>query len=107
MDAPITYSEIVEAVDIAHRGINHGDTITMDTWDRILPTLIQAHTLCGGLTRTLIRRLFAATYTDCHTLAGVLDEPHCALAPTRPAAIRPQRSHRRRRPAAGQLPLFS
>jgi hypothetical protein len=57
MDASITDNELVEAVDTARRGINHIDTFTMDTWDRILPTLVQAHALCGGLARTLIRRL--------------------------------------------------
>ncbi|MEP7114379.1 MAG: hypothetical protein ABI862_14025 [Ilumatobacteraceae bacterium] len=83
MDPPITYAELVEAVDVAHRAINRGQTITMDTWDRILPTLVQAHSLCGSTTRNLIRRMFDATYFDHRTLADAVAELHRNLTPIR------------------------
>jgi hypothetical protein len=83
MHPPITYAELVEAVDLAHCGINRGQLITMDTWDRILPTLIQAHSLCGSTTRNLIRRMFDATYCDHHALAVALAELHLSLSAVR------------------------
>jgi hypothetical protein len=83
MDPPITYAELVEAVDLAHRGINRGQLVTMDTWDRILPTLIQAHSLCGSTTRHLIRQMFDATYCDNYAVAVALDELHRDLIPVR------------------------
>jgi hypothetical protein len=83
MDPPITYAELVEAVALAHRGINRGQLITMDTWDRILPTLIQAHSLCGSTTRILIRRMFDATYVDQQALTEALDQLHRNFLPDR------------------------
>lgn len=107
MDPPITYAELIEAVDLAHRGINRGQTITMDTWDRILPTLVQAHSLCGSTTRNLIRRMFDATYCDHHTLADALEELHHNLTPgrTRSHACAKRQSPRRRE-STGQLKLI-
>lgn len=83
MDAPITYHDLLDAVDIAHRCINHHGTVTVDTWERILPTLIAAHALCVGPTRTLIRQLFTATYHDTNDLAAILHEVHHRLRPHR------------------------
>ena len=107
MDPPITYAELIEAVDLAHRGINRGRTITMDTWDRILPTLIQAHSLCGSTTRTLIRRTFDATYSDHHALAIALDDLHRNLASGRARSDAcAKRQSRRSRGSTGQLKLI-
>lgn len=107
MDPPVTYAELVEAVDLAHRGINRGQTITMDTWDRILPTLIQAHSLCGSTTRDLIRRMFDATYSDHHVLCVALDQLHRNLTSgsARPREGVNRASPRSRRPT-GQLKLI-
>jgi hypothetical protein len=107
MDPPISYAELVEAVDLAHRGINRGQTITMDTWDRILPTLIQAHGLCGSTTRNLIRQMFDATYCDKHAVSVALDELRRNLTPIRartPACVK--RQSRRSRGSTGQLKLI-
>ena len=106
MDPPITYAELVAAVDLAHRGIHRGQTITMDTWDRILPTLIQAHSLCGSITRNLIRRTFVATYSDHHTLAIALNDLHRNLAPGRAGSHAcVKRQSPKSRGATGQLKL--
>jgi hypothetical protein len=103
MDPPITYNEIFEAVDIAHHGISHRHTVTNDTWDRILPTLIAAHTLCGGNTRRLVRRVFDATYLSNCDVALALDELHQTLA----AARQSRRTTRRRtRSVTDQLSFF-
>jgi hypothetical protein len=103
MDPPITYNELLEAVDIAYRGIAHGQTVTTDTWDRILPTLIAAHTLCGGHTRRLVRRVFDATYLSNNEVALALDNLHHTLA----AASRTRRTTRgRTRPTPNQLQIF-
>jgi hypothetical protein len=103
MDPPITYAELIEAVDLAHSGINRGQTITMDTWDRILPTLVQAHSLCGSTTRNLICRMFDATYCDHDAVAVALDDLRRNLAPGH------ARSHacvKRQSRSTGQLKLI-
>jgi hypothetical protein len=103
MDPPITYSELVEAVEIAQHGITHERIVTNDTWDRILPTLIAAHNLCGGSTRRLVRRVFDATYHSNCDVALALGELHQTLAEAR----QPRRTSRRRpRTAPGQLHIF-
>lgn len=90
MDPPITHREIVEAVDVAARGIGGKNIVTHDEWDRILPTLIAAHTLCGGTTRHLVDQVFAATYATANDVAEALSELHHILTPpvrgTRPRA---------------------
>ena len=107
MDPPITYAELIEAVDLAHHGINRGQTITMDTWDRILPTLIQAHSLCGSTTRNLIRRTFDATYSDHHALAIALDDLYRNLAPGHARShVCAKRQSPRSRESTGQLRLI-
>jgi hypothetical protein len=103
MDPPITYNELLEAVDIAHHGITHSQTVTTDTWDRILPTLIAAHTLCGGNTRQLVQRVFDATYQNNNDVALALDELHRTLAATRQTR---RTSRRRTRPTPNQLQIF-
>jgi hypothetical protein len=82
MDTPITYTDLLNAVSTAHEALTGTPTDT-DTWDRILPTLIAAHTLCGGTTRTLIRNLFHATYHTPTDVTTALQRLHQELRPRR------------------------
>ena len=88
MVASQSAADLLGAVEVIDAAFHRRQIVTMADWDESLLNLIGAHDRCGGVVRSGIRALFAASYEGGDSVRSAVEQLRHALAASqyRPSA---------------------